>query len=299
MSSVNKYPLPFRGVGTALITPMRDGKPDLAALECLIERQITGGVSALIVMGTTGEAATLRKKERAAILASARSAAGGRIPIIVGMGTNDTHAAVSAAKYAASSGADGLLAVTPYYNKGTTEGIVAHYETIADATDLPLILYNVPSRTGVNLTLPQLSRLAEHPRIVAIKEASGDIGRIADITATLGNRLAVYSGNDGELLPTLSLGGVGVISVISNLYPAETVAILRLFEEGRHNEAAAAAARLLPMIRLMFAETNPSPIKYAVSRTGICTAEMRLPMTPPTPALCERITAEMKRLEEK
>ena len=297
MSTVNKSPIPFRGIGTALITPLRDDRPDISAIRGLTEAQIAGGIDALIVAGTTGEAVTLLPNERAAVLEAALDAANGRIPIIAGTGSQDTRAAVRAAIAAKEQGADAILVVTPYYNKGTTEGIVRHYESIADAVDLPLILYNVPSRTGVNLSLPQLTRLAEHPRIVAIKEASGDIGRVADITATLEGRLAVYSGNDAELLPTLSLGGIGLISVISNLYPAQMVAIHRLFAEGRHSEAARAAARLLPMIRLLFAETNPAPVKYAMAQTGICTDEMRLPMTPPSAALCEKINAEMKALE--
>lgn len=297
MSTVNKLPCPFHGIGTALITPLCDGAPDHAAMRQIVEAQIEGGVAALIVLGTTGEAVTLKEQERAAVLCTVMEAAGGRVPIIVGTGAPDTRDAVVAAKYAKGQGADGILVVTPYYNKGTSEGIVQHYLSVADAAEVPMILYNVPSRTGVNLTLPQLSRLAEHPNIVAIKEASGDIDRAADVIATLGDRLMVYGGNDGELLPTLSLGGIGLISVISNLYPAKMAEIYRLFIEGRHTEAAKAAAVLLPMIRLMFAETNPSPIKYAMSLSGLCTSEMRLPMTPPSPALCERIKAEMKRLE--
>lgn len=297
MSTVNKYALPFYGVGTAMITPMRNDAPDLAAVRRLTGMQIAGGIDALIVTGTTGEAATLLPDERTAVLEAVIETANGRVPIIAGTGSQDTRSAVRAAVDAKARGANAILVVTPYYNKGTAEGIVRHYESIADAADLPLILYNVPSRTGVNLSLDQLARLSEHPRIVAIKEASGDIGRIADITATLAGRLAVYGGNDAELLPTLSLGGIGLISVISNLYPEKTVAIHRLFAEGKTAEAARAATRLLPMIRLLFAETNPSPIKYAMAQTGLCTAEMRLPMTPPGNALCEKIKAEMKALE--
>ena len=297
MSTLKQFPCPFRGIGTALITPMRDGKPDHDAMRRLVKAQIAGGVAALIVMGTTGEAVTLRRSERAAVLATVQEAAERRVPIIVGTGAPDTRDAVSAAKYASAHGADAILVVTPYYNKGTDEGIIKHYESIASAADVPTILYNVPSRTGVNLTLPQLFRLSEHPHIVAIKESSGDIGRVADITSRLGDRLAVYSGNDAELLPTLALGGIGLISVISNLYPTETVRIYRLFTEGKTNEAAKEAARLLPMIRLLFAETNPAPIKYAMSLTGICTPEMRLPLTPPSTTLCEKIKAEMQMLE--
>lgn len=297
MSISNKLPCPFRGIGTALITPMRDGKPDHAAMRHLVEQQIAGGVSALIVMGTTGEAVTLRRSERAAVLATVQEAAGGRVPIIVGTGAPDTRDAITNAGYARAHGADGILVVTPYYNKGTAEGIVEHYLAIAEAAKLPTILYNVPSRTGVNLSLSQLCRLAEHPCIVAIKEASGDIGRVADIVATLGDRLMVYSGNDGELLPTLALGGIGLISVISNLYPAKMTAIYRLFCEKRIDEAAKAAAALLPLIRLLFAETNPSPIKYAMSLSGICTNELRLPLTPPSPALCEKLKAEVEKTQ--
>lgn len=296
MSTVNKLPCPFYGIGTALITPMRDGKPDHTAMRRLVEAQIAGGVSALIVMGTTGEAVTLKRSEKAAVLATVQETANRRIPIIVGTGAPDTRDAITAAKYAKEHGADGILVVTPYYNKGTSEGIVQHYLSIADAAELPTILYNVPSRTGVNLALPTLCRLAEHPCIVAIKEASGNIDRVADIVATLGDRLMVYSGNDGELLPTLALGGIGLISVISNLYPAKMATIHRLFIEGRNADAAKEAAVLLPLIRLMFAETNPSPIKYAMSLCGLCTSEMRLPMTPPPHALCEKIKTELNKL---
>ncbi len=284
---------PFHGVGTALITPFLNGRLDLAAFRRLCELQIAGGVSALVVAGTTGEAATLRSSEKAALLAAACEVADGRVPVIAGTGSYDTRLAVTAARYAASHGASALLVVTPYYNKGTREGLIRHFLTIADAVDLPIILYNVPSRTGVDLTLPAISRLSEHENIVAIKEASGDIDRAADVVATLGDACAVYGGNDGEFLPTLAVGGIGIISVLSNLLPAETVRLYRLFSEGRNAEATALSVRLLPLVRLLFADTNPSPIKALLAMRGLCRDEVRLPLLPPDDALRARLAAEL------
>ncbi len=290
MTAKKRKAPPFFGVGTALITPFADGRVDLDCFRRLCERQIEGGVSALVVCGTTGEAATLRSSEKAALLSAACEVADGRVPVIAGTGSPDTRLAVATAKYAEAHGASALLIVTPYYNKGTREGLIRHYLTIADAVDLPIILYNVPSRTGVDLTLPTISRLADHENIVAIKEASGDIDRAADVVATLGERCAVYGGNDGEFLPTLSVGGIGIVSVLSNLLPEASVSLYRLFREGRNAEAAALSARLLPLVRLLFADTNPSPVKAAMASFGLCRDEVRLPLAPPEPALTERIT---------
>lgn len=288
MTTKKKTP-PFRGIGTALVTPFCDGRVDLACFRRTVARQIAGGVSALVVAGTTGEAVTLRGSERAALLAAAVEESAGRLPVIAGTGCADTRAAVAASRYAASHGADALLVVTPYYNKGTREGIVTHYLTIAEAVDVPIILYNVPSRTGVDLSPALLSELAEHENIVAIKEASGSIDRCADLVAAFGDQLLLYSGNDGELLPTLAVGGIGLISVISNLLPEETAAIYRLFTEGHTGEAAALASRLLPLCRAMFAEVNPAPIKYAMACRGLIRPEARLPLTMPGTEVRARI----------
>ena len=293
MTKRTKKAPPFRGVGTALISPFEGRRLDLTSFRRLCESQIEGGVSALVVCGTTGEAATLRSSEKAALLATACEVADGRLPVIAGTGSPDTRLAVAAAKYAASHGASALLVVTPYYNKGTREGLIRHFLTIADAVDLPIILYNVPSRTGVDLTLPVISRLSEHENIVAIKEASGDIDRAADVVATLGDSCAVYGGNDGEFLPTLSVGGIGIISVLSNLLPRECVTLYRLFSEGSNAEATALSARLLPLVRLLFADTNPAPIKALLAMRGLCREEVRLPLLPPDDALRARLAAEL------
>ena len=295
MNTRKKAP-PFYGIGTALVTPFCDGRVDLDRFRTTVRRQIEGGISALIVSGTTGEAATLRNSEKAALLAATCDEAEGRVPVIAGTGCADTRAAVTASRYAATHGADALLVVTPYYNKGTKEGVIAHYLTIAEAVDLPIILYNVPSRTGVDLSPDILSRLAEHENIVAIKEASGSIDRCADIIAAFGDRLPLYSGNDGELLPTLSLGGIGLVSVVSNLLPSETAMLYRLFSEGKTEEAKVLAAQLLPLIRTLFAETNPAPIKYAMALRGLIRPEARLPITMPSPPTRARLEELLTRL---
>lgn len=296
MNRLKKAPLPFQGVATALITPFRDGEADLAAFGRQIEVQIAGGVNALVVNGTTGEAVTLDEAEKRALLEAAVKRADGRVPIVAGTGSQSTKLACEAALTAKSLGANALLVVTPYYNKGTKEGLIKHYLSIAEVTDLPLILYNVPSRTGVNLSLEQLSSLAEHPNIVGIKEASGDIDRGADIVAAFGERMALYCGNDSQLLPMLSLGGVGVISVLSNLFPTASVALTRLFGEGRVKEAAALQKRLLPLTRLLFAETNPAPLKYAMAHLLRDSGELRLPLATVPPPLGEKIEEALKTL---
>ena len=294
MNDITKKRLPFRGVGTALVTPFDgSGRVDLPTFSRLCERQIEGGAAALVVAGTTGESVTLRKSERASLLFAASEAGAGRVSIVAGTGSADTREAVSNARYAATHGADALLVVTPYYNKGTREGLVKHYLAIAEAVDIPIILYNVPSRTGVNIPMEALGRLAEHENIVAIKEASGNIDRAADIITEFSERLWLYSGNDGEILPTLALGGVGVISVVSNLLPQETVKLCTLYDGGRVEEARALAARLLPLIRLLFADTNPAPVKYAMQLLGLASAEVRLPLTVPDGVLAERIKSAL------
>lgn len=295
MNTARKLP-PFQGIGTALITPFCDGRPDLSCFRALIRRQIDAGIAALIVSGTTGEAATLHESERAALLSAACEEAAGRVPIIAGAGAADTRQAVALARYAATHGADALLVVTPYYNKGTREGIVRHYLSIAEAVDTPIILYNVPSRTGVSLPIDSLRRLAEHENIVAIKEASGDIDRVADILSALGDALPVYSGNDSQTLPILSLGGIGAISVIANLLPEETVSLYQSYCAGRVQEAAKTASASLPFTRLLFADTNPAPIKYAMACRGLCREEVRLPLTPPGAPLAEHLARSVAAL---
>ena len=284
----------FRGTASALITPFRDGEIDYASLFSIIDMQISAGIDALVIGGTTGEAATLDEDERYELYSRAAEHIGGRTRLIFGTGTNDTRCAIRHTRRAEKIGCDAVLVVTPYYNKGTDEGLISHYMAIADSAESPLILYNVPSRTGVNLSMPQLRRLAEHPNIAAIKEATDSVERLVDI-ATLGDSLALYSGNDSQIYPTLALGGLGVISVISNLLPKETSDVCRLYFNGQYRESRLAAERLLPIIRAMFIETNPAPIKYAMSRLGLCSPELRLPLSPPSEksrGIIDRLVAE-------
>ena len=266
----------FRGVATALITPFRDGRIDYASLEGLIERQISAGIAALVIGGTTGEAATLGEAERYELYRYARRMTDGRCKLILGTGTNDTALAVRHTAEAEEIGCDGVLVVTPYYNKGTREGVIKHYKAIAKSADLPIILYNVPSRTGVDLLPCQVERLLENENIVAIKESSGRAGRLKELSEIEG--LSLYAGNDSEALEAISLGGPGVVSVVSNLYPCQVNAMIEAALAGNMDEAVPIMARLEPVIHAMFLETNPAPIKYALSRAGLCTGEMRLPM---------------------
>ena len=266
------------GCATALVTPFSSGKIDKESFGRLMERQIEKGVSAVVVGGTTGECATLDDAEREMLYRYAIEVADGRIKIILGTGTNDTRVAVSHTKLAEALGADAVLTVTPYYNKGTEYGIIQHYEKIASATRLPVILYNVPSRTGVNLSFPVLERLAEIDNIVALKEASDSLDRLVDLCATFRDKLAIYSGNDTQLFATLALGGYGIISVLSNLLPREVENVCQSYFRGNTEEARLLQNRLLPLSHALFWDTNPSPVKYALSKYGLCQSEVRLPL---------------------
>ena len=270
----------FRGTATALITPFRDGEIDFEALGRLIEMQISAGVDCLVIGGTTAEAATLSDAERYRLFEFSAERISGRTRLIFGTGTNDTRVAKSHSRYAESVGCDGLLLVTPYYNKGTELGIEKHYLSIAESVNLPIILYNVPSRTGVNLGFNLLERLSEHQNIVGIKEASDSTDRLVRL-ASMSSSLALYSGNDSQIFPTLSLGGFGVISVISNLLPKETTEITDLYFSGEVERSREIQFNLLPLISAMFLETNPAPIKYAMSKMGLCSSELRLPLSEP------------------
>lgn len=270
----------FRGTATALITPFRDGEIDFEALGRLIEMQISAGIDCLVIGGTTAEAATLSDAERYRLFEFSAERISGRTRLIFGTGTNDTRVAKSHSRYAESVGCDGLLLVTPYYNKGTEPGIEKHYLSIAESVNLPIILYNVPSRTGVNLGFNLLDRLSEHQNIVGIKEASDSTDRLVRL-ASMSSSLALYSGNDSQIFPTLSLGGFGVISVISNLLPKETTEITDLYFSGQVERSREIQFNLLPLISAMFLETNPAPIKYAMSKMGLCSPELRLPLSEP------------------
>ena len=268
----------FRGCATALITPFSGGEVDFPTLGRLIDLQIEEGIDALVIGGTTGEAATLSDSERYSIFEFSRERTRGRVPLIFGTGTNDTRVAVEHTREAERIGCDGVLVVTPYYNKGTEEGIYRHYMTIAEATALPIILYNVPGRTGVNLGMPILKRLSKCERIVGIKEASDSVDRLAAL-AEFGDKLPLYAGNDSGTLSTLALGGAGVISVVSNLYPLEMSKLCKCVFKGDIKEARELQLGLLPLINSLFLETNPAPLKYAMSLLSLSTDEVRLPLS--------------------
>lgn len=278
----------FFGAATALITPFSDGEIDYRALSALIDRQIDEGVRTLVIGGTTGEAATLSDAERYALYAFCKEKTVGRAKLILGTGTNDTRAAVAHTKFAKMIGADAALAVTPYYNKGTEEGIYRHYMMLAEAAEMPIILYNVPGRTGVNLGYRVLSRLAECEWIVGIKEASDSSDRLVRLSE-FGDSLPLYAGNDSQIFTTLSLGGRGVISVISNILPSLVVKMCDLFKDGAYSESLALQHKLLPIIEAMFLETNPTPVKYASAKLGLARDELRLPLAPATESTKEKI----------
>lgn len=270
----------FRGAATALITPFRDGTVDYDAFGRLIDWQIEAGIDGLVIAGTTGEGSTLSDEEHREVLKYAVERAAGRTPMIAGTGSNDTAYAVDLTKYACELGYDAMLVVTPYYNKATQAGLIRMYETIADASSKPLILYNVPSRTGVGIEPATYLALADHPMIAAVKEANGNISKIVETFALVGDRLDIYSGNDDQIVPLLSLGGKGVISVLSNVLPAETSAICKKWFAGEVRESAKMQLGYLPLINALFSEVNPIPVKAAMEAMGVCGGEIRLPLTP-------------------
>ena len=283
----------FSGVATALITPFKCGEIDFEALGSIIDFQIESGVDALVVAGTTGEASTLTESERYALYEFTAKHAGGKLPLIFGTGTNDTAAAVKYTKKASELGADAALVVTPYYNKGTASGIVSHYRTIANCSDLPIILYNVPSRTGVNLTIAAARELSSEENVVGIKEASDSTDRLVELSE-LSDSLTLYSGNDTQTHVTLSLGGSGIISVASNIAPKSVLKITQSFTRGDTSAALAAQKALLPLCRALFLETNPAPIKYLMSKRGFCSPDMRLPLSVPSGETMRKIDEILK-----
>lgn len=285
----------FRGVGTALITPFKDGRIDFDTLEVLIERQVSAGIDALVIGGTTAEAATLSDTERYELFKKSKQIVKNRCRLIFGTGTNDTRVAIKHTVFASELGCDGVLVVTPYYNRGTAEGVVKHYESIAEASGVPILLYNVPSRTGVNLSLDTLERLAENENIVGIKEASDSLDRLVGISGIDG--LSLYSGNDSQIYPVLSLGGLGVISVVSNLYPKETMDICKQYFANNRDKSLRLQNELLPIINALFLETNPAPVKYAMSKKGLCLPDMRLPMWLPTKLTRDKIDKAIEAFE--
>lgn len=269
----------FYGAGCAIVTPMLpDGSLHLEALGRLIDYQLEGSTDAIIVCGTTGEAATLSDAEQERLISYAVKKVGGRIPVIAGAGSNSTAHAVELCQSAKNCGADGLLCVTPYYNKTSQKGLIQHFTKLADSTDLPLILYNVPSRTGCNLTAETCAILSQHECIGGIKEASGNLSQIADIARLCGENFAIYSGNDDQILPILSLGGQGVISVLSNVLPKETHDICALYRTKNTAESCALQLKVLPLVRALFSDVNPIPVKDALNLMGFSCGACRLPL---------------------
>lgn len=270
----------FTGAATALVTPMNgDGSIDYTSFANLIEMQIEGGIDALLVLGTTGEACTLSDEEKRTVIRFAIEKVAGRVPVIVGTGTNDTARTVELSKYAVGAGADALLVVTPYYNKATESGLVRHYLSVADAVDVPIIVYNVPSRTGVNIGVTVYRELVRHENIRAVKEASGNMSLAADILSEFRGRLDLYSGCDDLTLPILALGGCGVISVISNVIPRDVHDMCEKFAGGDVIGARDLQLSQIKLCRAMFCEVNPIPIKRACEIMGICSSSARLPLT--------------------
>ncbi len=270
----------FTGAATAIITPLNEQGVDYAQFGRLIDWQIAEGIDAIVVAGTTGEGPTLTDEEHREVIRFCVERVAGRVPVIAGTGSNDTAYAISLTRAACEAGADAMLLVTPYYNKATQAGLIRSFTAIADASTKPCILYNVPSRTGCNLTPASVAALAEHPRIVGIKEAGGNISQVAQIAALCGDKMDIYSGNDDQIVPILSLGGKGVISVLSNVLPQETIAMCRMYFDGRVREAAALQLKLLPLIDALFCEVNPIPVKAALAAMGYCDNYLRLPLTP-------------------
>ena len=270
----------FTGAATALITPTTPAGVDYDALGRLIDWQIEQGIDALVIAGSTGEGKTLTIPEHREVLRYSAERIAGRVPMIAGTGSNETSVSISMSQYACEVGADALLVVTPYYIKATQNGLVKMYNMIADAVTKPVIIYNVPSRTGVNVEPETYARLAEHENIVGIKEANSDISKIATTAALTDGRLVIYSGNDDQILPILSLGGKGVISVLSNLLPAETSRMCHMYFEGDTAGATALQLRYIPLIRALFSEVNPIPAKAAMAAMGWCENYLRMPLTP-------------------
>ena len=269
----------FKGAATAIITPFKDNKIDYEQFAKLIDWQIAEGIDAIVVCGTTGEASTLTDEEHRDAIKFAVDHVAGRVPVIAGTGSNDTDYAIDLTRYACEAGADAILLVTPYYNKATQKGLIASFTAVADISTKPIILYNVPSRTGCNILPKTAAILAEHPNIVAIKEASGNISQIAELAALTRGKLDIYSGNDDQIVPILSLGGIGVISVLSNLMPKETSRICHDFFEGKTQQSLDAQLELLPLVNALFCEVNPIPVKAAMSAMGYSENSLRLPLT--------------------
>lgn len=284
----------FTGAATALVTPMNnDGSVNFDRLKSLVNEQIDAGIDALVICGTTGEKSTLGYEEHVKVIETAIESCNHRVPIIAGTGSNDTKYTVNLCKEAIDCGADALLMVTPYYNKTSQRGLIAHYNYVADRVDKPIILYNVPSRTGVNIQPETYKELSKHPNIVATKEANGDIASVAAIKYFCGDDLDVYSGNDDQIVPILSLGGIGVISVLSNILPAQTHKMCTDYLSGNTTEATKAQIEYTALIKALFSDVNPVPVKEAMNILGMNIGPCRLPLYPMTDAAREALKSEL------
>ena len=285
----------FEGCGTAIVTPFTEDKVNFEELKRMIEQQIKAKVDAIIVCGTTGESATMTKEERKETIKFVIDTVNKRTKVIAGTGSNNTKEAIEMSKYAENVGADGLLIVTPYYNKTTQKGLISHYKEIANSVNIPIILYNVPSRTGVNIVPETCLELAKIENIVAIKEASGNISQVAKIASLCGDDLAIYSGNDDQIIPVLSLGGKGVISVLSNIMPEYTHDMVRKYKNGEIEEACDMQLKILDLVECLFIEVNPIPIKYALNLMGYECGIPRLPLVELSDDGKERLMRAMKK----
>lgn len=286
----------FHGSMVALITPFRNGGIDVAALERLVELQIANGSSGLVPCGSTGESATLTHAEHAEVVRHVVGFARGRVPVIAGTGSNSTAEAIALTKAAKEAGADAALLISPYYNKPTQEGIYQHYRAIADATRFPLIVYNIPGRTGSKIEATTIARLAEVEHIVGLKESTGSLDEVQEVIRLCGNRLEVYSGDDALTLPIMAVGGCGVISVCANIVPQRSAAMTAAALEGRWDLARQLHYELLPLSRVLFLETNPIPIKAAMAMLGYCADELRSPLLPMSDAPRAKLRATLQQL---
>ena len=286
----------FRGMATAMVTPMNAGGIDYEAMGRFIDWQIENGINALVVMGTTGENATIEPEDQTEVIRYTVERVAGRIPVIAGTGTNNTEHVLRNTREACGAGADAVLVVTPYYNKATQNGLIKHFYTVADASSVPVIAYNVPSRTGVNILPKTAAALAEHPNIVGIKEASGNMAQMVEMAALCSDRLDIYSGEDALTVPMMAMGAKGTISVLSNVVPRESVAMTDACLRGDFKTAADWQCRLLPLINALFSEVNPIPAKAAVSAMGFGEDFLRLPLTPMEEPARQKLYAEMRKL---
>lgn len=287
----------FYGCATALVTPFKANRIDFDALELLIDWQLDSGADAVVVLGTTGEPAAIADSERAAVIECAAARCARRAPLIVGTGSNDTRTAVRRSVEAQRLGADALLVVTPYYNRASRAGLIAHFNAVADSVDLPVILYNVPGRTGVNLSADTVAELAKHPNLCAVKEASGSLRQLTDLAHACGDGIALYCGNDDQVVPALALGARGVISVAANLIPGPMHDMVMDWLRGETGKSLDAQMRWLPLIRLLFDEVNPIPVKAALAMTGRIENTLRLPLCPLEAERQEPLRRELRRMK--